>query len=326
MKFLIDTGASSSFINPEYTQPEDLIETTPTVITTILNKHILNKKIILPNFIEFNSPGELTFLVFQFHNYFDGLLGLDALTQLEAKVDLANQLLITRNSTIPIQFKPNFMSQKYTIPPNSKFITKLPVDIRNGDIFIPSTEFKPGLYTSEGIYKSNDWYSIVEVINSHNYEQTLLVEQPIKVTKISSTEVCELNNINIEYNNQIPNERLNTDITQLVRVDHLNFEERRMILKICREYDDIFLKEGQKLTFTNVVKHSIPTIEDVPIYTKSYRYPYVHKEEVRNQITDMLNQGIIRPSYSPWSSPVWIVPKKKRCQWETKMAFGNRLS
>lgn len=33
--------------------------------------------------------------------------------------------------------------------------------------------------------------------------------------------------------------------------------------------------------------------------------------EVRDQISKMLKQGIIRPSESAWSSPIWVVPKKK---------------
>lgn len=37
----------------------------------------------------------------------------------------------------------------------------------------------------------------------------------------------------------------------------------------------------------------------------------MHKEEVRKQITKMLDQGIIRRSFSPWSAPVWVVAKKK---------------
>lgn len=101
------------------------------------------------------------------------------------------------------------------------------------------------------------------------------------------------------------------DIKDLLRISHLNQEERTLLLKSCRKYSDVFYKEGQELTFSNKIRHSIPTTNDVPIYTKSYRYPYVHKAEVQEQIAKLLNQNIIRPSYSPWSSPVWIVPKKK---------------
>lgn len=36
----------------------------------------------------------------------------------------------------------------------------------------------------------------------------------------------------------------------------------------------------------------------------------MHKAEIKSQIYELLRQGIIRPSYSPWSSPIWIVPKK----------------
>ena len=42
----------------------------------------------------------------------------------------------------------------------------------------------------------------------------------------------------------------------------------------------------------------------------SYRYPPVHKAEVRRQINKLLESGIISPSSSPYNSPLWIVPKK----------------
>lgn len=46
------------------------------------------------------------------------------------------------------------------------------------------------------------------------------------------------------------------------------------------------------------------------MHSKTYTYPKVHEEEVKRQITKMLKETIIDPSYSPYSSPIWIVPKK----------------
>lgn len=98
----------------------------------------------------------------------------------------------------------------------------------------------------------------------------------------------------------------------MLRIEHLNQEETRLLLKSCRKYSDIFYREGQELSFSNEIRHRIPTANDVPVYTKSYIYPYVHKGKVQELIAKLLDQNIIiRPSYSPWSSPVRIVPKKK---------------
>lgn len=52
------------------------------------------------------------------------------------------------------------------------------------------------------------------------------------------------------------------------------------------------------------------TTTDKPTFTKSYLYPQVYKKEDKTQIKNMIEQGLIRPSNSPFSSPVWIVPKK----------------
>lgn len=37
----------------------------------------------------------------------------------------------------------------------------------------------------------------------------------------------------------------------------------------------------------------------------------MHKEEVRIQVSRMRDRDLIRPSYSPGSSPVWVVAKKQ---------------
>lgn len=90
----------------------------------------------------------------------------------------------------------------------------------------------------------------------------------------------------------------------------MNEEEKGKLFHVINKFRNIFFVEGEQLSFTNAIKHKINTKDNLPVFTKTYRYPYIHKEEVRRQITDMLNQGIIRPSNSPWSSPIWIVPKK----------------
>ena len=76
------------------------------------------------------------------------------------------------------------------------------------------------------------------------------------------------------------------------------------------QHSDIFQKPNNPLTFTNTVKHEINLTDNSPIYSKTYRYPYIHKEEIQKQIKDMLKNDVIRPSQSPFSSPIWTIPKK----------------
>jgi hypothetical protein len=102
-------------------------------------------------------------------------------------------------------------------------------------------------------------------------------------------------------------------VRELVRTDHMAESTKISILKICEDFHDIFYLEWDKLSHTDLFKHSIPTPalhESRAINIRPYRMPEAHKEEVNRQISKLLDDGIIVPFRSAFNSPLLLVPKK----------------
>jgi hypothetical protein len=79
---------------------------------------------------------------------------------------------------------------------------------------------------------------------------------------------------------------------------------------ILHEFADI-LKEPAGLPPTRGVDHCISLKDGTePINVRPYRYAYYQKEEIEKQVHEMLNSSLIKPSTSPFSSPVLLVKKK----------------
>lgn len=90
----------------------------------------------------------------------------------------------------------------------------------------------------------------------------------------------------------------------------MNNNEKQLLKNCLENFQDLFQPPDEKLPFTTRIEATIRTIDENPVYSKSYPYPQALKQEVTKQINKLLNDGIIRPSHSPYNSPVWIVPKK----------------
>lgn len=102
------------------------------------------------------------------------------------------------------------------------------------------------------------------------------------------------------------------------RTSHLSADEQNQLLGVLRQHEKAFHVPDSKLTCSTVVECAINTVDDIPIHQKVYPYPAAYAAEVNKQIEKLLQDGIIRPSRSAWTSPVWIVPKKSDASGEKK--------
>jgi hypothetical protein len=91
---------------------------------------------------------------------------------------------------------------------------------------------------------------------------------------------------------------------------YLKDQQKELITQLLKENQDIFATQFSELRQTNVVTHSINTSNHLPIKQRAYRASPKEQEHIKKEIESMEKEGIIRPSKSPWSSPVVLVVKK----------------
>nr|KYP33690.1 Retrovirus-related Pol polyprotein from transposon 297 family [Cajanus cajan] len=90
----------------------------------------------------------------------------------------------------------------------------------------------------------------------------------------------------------------------------LTISQEEQLQQILREFHVVF-SIPQTLPPHRDADHKISIKAGVdPINVRPYRYPYLQKNEIEKQVDEMLTVGLIRPSNSPYSSPVILVKKK----------------
>ena len=85
--------------------------------------------------------------------------------------------------------------------------------------------------------------------------------------------------------------------------------ERATLQNLVSKHANVFARNPKKPNQTSVI-HPIITGDAPPVKSRYYRVPVAWEEEIGRQIQEMLDNEIIRPSASPWNSPIILVKKK----------------
>jgi transposase InsO family protein len=101
------------------------------------------------------------------------------------------------------------------------------------------------------------------------------------------------------------------ELLRVLEVDQmpLSDQEKGMVRDLIREYQDCFALKMDQLGKVNILKAQIHTGSHPPVRCQAYRVGPKERELIEAEIQKMLDAGVIRPSMSPWASPVVLVEK-----------------
>ena len=140
---------------------------------------------------------------------------------------------------------------------------------------------------------------------------------PIRMLNINDCEVKIRRNTVLGTVTNIEAVVKSVEDTTYEKMPFINFEksclqlnEKEKLYKLLKKYKCVFARSEYDLGRTNVLKHTIPLETNKAIKQHPYRMEYAKREESQRQIQGMLENHLIRPSHSPWTSPVVMVKKK----------------
>ncbi|GFV13512.1 hypothetical protein TNCV_2288551 [Trichonephila clavipes] len=90
----------------------------------------------------------------------------------------------------------------------------------------------------------------------------------------------------------------------------LSDEQRNKLSELLRKFSGLFTKTDKSTAAKTNVKHRIFTGDHAPINQRAYRVSPTERRIIHEEVQKMLDEGIVQPSESPWSSPIVLVRKK----------------
>ena len=311
-KILVDTGSSMTIVNETFqrTNMPNIPLRPGKVNATSVTGDPVNFKGIFSASLKIGSN-------VAFHDFYvasgfqpDCILGTDFLTREGITLDMSRRTLKWNAESTTMKDDGQEVTwgislvEKLEIPPRSELVAMLPI----------GPGCSTGLFeVNESLCQSSHVYAARSIVRPERGEipvrlvnpgyNSVTLEPNAKIGTVTSmtdiaTKTAESNN------NPAIVEGLNVSSTNLTS------QQQADLQRFLNKFSEVFATSDSDLGRTNVLEHSIDTQGHQPIYQRPYRIPETQRKVVDAHVKDMANRGIIRPSKSPWSSPIVLVGKK----------------
>lgn len=254
------------------------------------------------------------------------ILGWDFLSRNQAVIDCARSEIElfplydeSNNSNYPAAHKV-VVTEDTEIPPTTAAL--LPVYCTNfhdeAALFEPSSLLlsrKPLLLPYSTLSVSNGTSTLC-LINPLSYTIELLkgeslgFVQPIDIGQIYAVQEDSSRSDLDAVSALNPADTPPADLFDSSIADGLSPFERSELLNVLYQFRDSFDVAQPALGRTSAIVHYIDTGSHSPVRQRAYRVSSAERQVITEKVDDMLKRDVIRPSQSPWASPVVLVKKK----------------
>ena len=281
----------------------------------------------------------------------EGIFGLDPRSQVDSRIDIVtNQLPINGEVFDCSDFKNQPLSSRCMvrrstmIEPNTEVIVPVLVHKRSFNLDPKSSQLgtrllEPCLNShlqQKGLYVARTLVDVTEdrvvplrVFNVSNEVFHLAAETVIAlakpVTDVTSLELNQESHDGAMGQARVINEHVSQGAVDMTlpkalqellerSTDNLTDSETERLQELLFNYKHVFSISDGDLGTTHMVQHRIDTGNALPIRIQPRRTsPWKH-DEIERQVTNLLQQGKVKESSSPWSFPVVLATKKDGSQ------------
>ncbi|XP_023705571.2 uncharacterized protein LOC111863458 [Cryptotermes secundus] len=189
----------------------------------------------------------------------DGILGRDFFQNAKAQICYDIQCIklneemikmVNANQTEIAKTEKMRETRNMILPRRLECVVKLPVKQGSPLVgILDKCEIQEGVFMAGSLTKVIHGYGITSILNTNDEEAE--IQEPL----------VELNEVEpVEYSRGATEEKRKDRekrILEQLRLDHLNDEEKRLLIGTCQDYQNVFYLSGDILSSTQATRHSI---------------------------------------------------------------------
>lgn len=240
------------------------------------------------------------------------LIGRSFTEQPHIMVEKNNVMLkIFSNEIVPTCIKYNLYCTNDTIIDGLTLVEFSTDPSFTGDVYIEgSNRFKNGEehYLVQGLFSIVNGLGIALVKGISS--RTFTIKRGTVIARCTRAEPVSDNNNPDVLRVDEPTPLRNISGNEIMSDGTLSTKTINSLILLLNKYRQCFAFSLQELGKTDLVNMSIKLKDDEPVVYRPYRLPVCERNKVRELVNELVDCKIVRPSTSPYASPIVVVKKK----------------